>query len=63
MNNHKDNQDRVRIKHIAIAKCNLFFFIVISEKPYFTIYAIKNFVQNTKKHVNSIYIVGIMFVR
>ena len=33
------------------------------KKSHLTISAIHNFVQNTKKHLNSTYIVGIMFVR
>ena len=38
--------------------------IVISKKCHFIIFAIPNFVQNTKKkHLNSIYIAWIMFVR
>ena len=36
---------------------------VIPKKFYFTILAMQDFVQNTKKHVNSVYNVGIMFVR
>ena len=43
---------------------NLTYFciIVIPKKSHFTIFATQNFVQNTKKQVNSIYIIG-MFVR
>ena len=40
-----------------------FCIIVIPKKSHFTIFAIQNFVRNTKKHVNSIYIFGIMFAR
>ena len=44
-------------------KCNLLFHYRDAIKSHFTIFAIQNFVQNTKKHVDSIYVVGIMFVR
>ena len=55
---------RFQIKHIVIAKCDLFFIIAMLKKPHFIIFAIQNFVQNTKKkHVNSIYFVEIMLVR
>ena len=40
-----------------------FSIVAIPKKSDFTIFAIENFVQNTKRHVNSIYIVGIMFFR
>ena len=40
-----------------------FSIIVIPKKSYFTIFLIQRFVENTKKHVNSIYTVGIIFVR
>ena len=47
---------------MAIAKYDLFFHYRDLKKSHFTIFAIQNFVQNTEKHVTSIYIVGIMFV-
>ena len=40
-----------------------FCIMAIPKKSYFTIFAIQNFVLKTKKHMNSIYIVGIMFVK
>ena len=40
-----------------------FSIIVMPEKSHFTSFTIQNFVQNTKKRVNSIYIIGIMFAR
>ena len=41
-----------------------FSIIAIPKKSHFAIFAIQNFAQSTKeKHVNSIYIVGIMIVR
>ena len=40
-----------------------FFIISIPKNTQFTTFAIQNFVQNTKKHSNSICIVGITFVR
>ena len=40
-----------------------FCIIAIPKKSHFTIFVIQNFMQNTKKQVNSIYIVGIVFVR
>ena len=44
--------------HIAI----YFSIINMPKKNHFTIFVIQNFVQNTQKtHVNSVYIVGIMF--
>ena len=44
--------------HIAI----YFSIINIPKKNHFTIFVIQNFVQNTQKtHVNSVYIVEIMF--
>ena len=36
-----------------------FSIIVMPKKSHFTIFAIQNFVQNTKKRVNSIYIVDL----
>ena len=40
-----------------------FSIIVMLKKSYFTTSATQNFEQNTKKQVNSIYIIGIMFLR
>ena len=66
---------RARIKRIAIAKCDQFFIITMPNKSHLTIFVIQNLGQNTKnktkqnktkklqkKHVNSIYIVGIMLL-
>ena len=57
---------RVQIKHITIAKCALFFHYCYAKEILLYFFVIQNFVQNTqntKKHINSIYIVGIMFVK
>ena len=59
----KQANGRVYIKYIIITKCDLFSIIAMPEKSHFTIFAIQNFVQNMKKHMNSICIVGIMSVR
>ena len=48
---------------IAIAKCNLFFHYCDSKEISFYYFRDTKLVQDTKKHVNSIYIVGIMFFR
>ena len=37
------------MKRIAITKCDIFFIIAIPKKSDFAIFAIQNFVQNTKK--------------
>ena len=40
-----------------------FSIFTMPKKSHFTIFVTQNFVQNTKKHVNSIFILQIMFVR
>ena len=52
---------RVRIKRIAIVKCDLFFHNPDTKEISFYNFFDENFLQNMKKRVNSIYIVGIMF--
>ena len=53
---------RVRIKRIAIAKCNYFSIIAMPKKSHFTTFAIQTLCK-TRKNVNFIYIVGIIFVK
>ena len=62
-NNYRDNQDRIRINHIGIAKCNLFFQYRDSKEILFYYFRNTKLCAKHKKHMNSIYIVGIVFVK
>ena len=61
--NHNHNHKRFELGAPRLQNAIYFSIFTISKKSHFTIFTIQNFVQNTRKHVNSIYTVGIMFVR
>ena len=57
-------ENRVQIKHIAIVKCDLIFhYRDAKEISFYNFRDKKLCAKHEKTHVNSIYVVGIMFVR